>query len=177
MNAAPTKGGSFTTLGDFEQTYGRGTGGAISSILSGLGTGASQAMQLSNQATMDAAQKQWANQQAQMAAAGVNPAGSSANLAWGDFASTVNAQMAAQNAALAENEQSLLLSNLTGEAQLHGQDVSTMQNVLKGIGTAADIAGGVAGAMTGVGAIAGGVSEAFGIGGKTGSVLDMLGKL
>ena len=82
--------GSNTVTGDFKDTYGAGTGTAISDVLKGLGTTTDSAVQATINNTSQLADKQYANIQAQEVAGGITPNSSTAALAAGDFYSGVN---------------------------------------------------------------------------------------
>ena len=118
-----TQGGSNTGLGDFQATYGKGTGTQLYNTLAGLGTSTNAAVQATNAQVLDAASKQYANIQAQQAAAGISPDSSAAALAAGDFNSQVNLGLQATDAQLEQQGLNTLISSLTGEGTAHGPDV------------------------------------------------------
>lgn len=156
-NAATTAAGDHTMLGDFQATYGRGTGTALGNLVSGLGTSTSQALGIMDTATVDAAQKEYGNLQAQMAASGVDPNSSAAALMSSDFASQLTGTLSSNAAQLGLSEEQMQLQALTGEGQAHGSDVSGWDkfgSVMQGLGNAAvGIAGSMAGTEAGAGAL------------------------
>lgn len=167
-NASTSKAGDHTVTGDLQQTYGRGTGTAISNVLGGLGTSTSTALQTMDTAAIDAAQRQQGNMQAQLAAQGVNPNSSTAALMTSDFNAQVNNALSSQAAQIGLNEEGTLLNTLLGTGQAHGGDTSfgkTLTNVLSG-------------SMPLVSAVAGAVNQQgwTGTGGLS-SVLDVISGL
>jgi hypothetical protein len=85
--------GNHSVVGDFQATYGQGTGDAITQVLSGLGTATDSAIQGIEGETNLEANNQYSNIQAQEAAAGVTANSSTAALAAGDFYSGVNTSL------------------------------------------------------------------------------------
>lgn len=158
-----TVGGDNTFVGDFQDTYGTGTGTALAGVLAGLGTSTDTAVQATNQSILDAAGRQQANITAEQAAHGVSSDSSSAALGNADFAAQVNQTIASTDANMQLSELDTLISSLTKEGTEHGHDSSWTDSI-------GDIFGLV-------GSAGGAVSEAFGIGGKTGSTLDALSML
>lgn len=154
-------GQDFSVTGDFQQTYGRGTGTEIASELGGLGTQYSEALNMMDTATINAAQKQYGNVKAQMAAAGVDPGSSAAALMSSDFSSHLTDTLSSNAAQLGLQEEQMKLGGLTGEGQAHGSDVSGW-----------DQFGSV---MQSIGGAAAGLGEAYFTGG--GSLSGMLGGL
>lgn len=136
--------GSNTVVGDFKDTYGAGTGTAITDVLKNLGTSTDQAVQATIANTNYAANQQYGNIQASEAASGITPNSSTAGLAAGDFYAGVNSQLQSTIANEELDEENTLLSTLTGEGQAHGTDPSTFDAVLNGISDAGEIAGAVA---------------------------------
>lgn len=139
--------GSNTVTGDFKDTYGAGTGTAISSVLQNLGSSTDSAVQATNANVEYLANQQYGNIQAQEAASGITPNSSTAGLAAGDFYAGVNSSLQSTDANMEMNEENTLLSTLLGEGAAHGTDPSTFDAVLNGIGDAGQIAGSVAGAV------------------------------
>lgn len=141
--------GSKTIVGDFKDTYGAGTGVAITDVLKNLGGTNSEAVKALIQNTGLAADKQYANIQAQQAAAGITPNSSAASLAAGDFYSSVNSNLQTEIAGMELSEEDTLLKTLLGEGQAHGPDTSgwdTFTNVLSSVG---GVVGDAAGAFIG----------------------------
>lgn len=136
--------GSNTVTGDFKDTYGAGTGTAISDVLQGLGTSTDTAVQATVANTERLADQQYGNIQAQEAASGITPNSSTAALAAGDFYSGVNSSLQESIGNMELNEENTLLSTLTNEGSAHGTDPSTFDSILNGIGDAGEIAGAVA---------------------------------
>lgn len=125
--------GSNTVTGDFKDTYGAGTGTAISQVLQGLGTATDSAVQSTIANTNLEAGKQYANIQAGEAASGVTPNSSTAALAEGDFYSSVNSQLQQTISGMELGEENTLLGALTGEGTAHGTDPSTLDSIMNGI--------------------------------------------
>ena len=159
-------GGSDTLLGDFQQTYGQGTGSALAGVLGNLGSATDAAVESTNAGILQAANQQYANIQATQAAHGVSADSSTAALAAGDFNAQVNQGIQSTDAGMQLNEENTLISALQNEGTAHGTDVSTLDNVMTGITDAGQIAGSVGSA------IAGG-----GFGGTLGNVGDILSGL
>lgn len=165
-SATTKSGGDFTMMGDFQQTYGRGTGTAIANTLANLGTSTSIAEQNMINATMASAQKGYGNIEAGMAARGVSADSSTAGLAAGDYWGQVSQGIASETGKIGLSEEETLISALTGEGQAHGSDVSGWDqfgNVMSGIGNAAVGLGEAyfTGGMMGTGSITGGLSQIF----------------
>lgn len=158
-----TQGGDYTLVGDFQDTYGKGTGTALASTLANLGTSTDQAIQTTNAAVLQAAGKQYADIQANEAAHGVSSDSSTAALAAGDFASTVNTQLQATDARMALSEEDTLIQSLFQEGTKHGHDSSWTDSL-------GDI-------FSGISSAAGAISQGFGIGGTAGSILDVIAGL
>jgi hypothetical protein len=140
INASTSEGGSKTLLGDFQATYGQGTGTALAGTLGNLGTATSNAEQLMINPTMQAAERGWGDIQASMGSRGVSADSSTAGLAAGDYWGQVSQGISSASGNIALNEQQQLLSGLTGEGQAHGSDVSGWDqfgDVMKGVGSAA----------------------------------------
>lgn len=121
--------GSYTVTGDLKDTYGAGTGTAISQALQGLGTTTDAAVQATIANTQIAADKQYGNIQAQEAASGITPNSSTAALAAGDFYSGVNAQLSEQIGKMEMSEEDTLISTLLGTGKDHGADSSTLDSI------------------------------------------------
>lgn len=139
--------GSNSIIGDFSDTYGKGTGTAITSVLQNMGTQTDSAVQALIANTGIAANNQYANIQAQEAAGGVTPNSSTAGLAAGDFYSQVNSNLQSQVANMESSEENTLLGALTNEGSAHGSDTSgwdTLGNVLSGSESAISAIGGAA---------------------------------
>jgi hypothetical protein len=153
----------YTMLGDFQQTYGSGTGSYLASLLGNLGTSGSMALQTMDKAALDAAQRQWGSMEAGMGARGVSADSSTAALASGDFEAQVNQNLAANAAQIGLQEQNTLINALQTEGAKHGTDVSGFQTFMNSLGT--------------IGNVAGAVSQGFGVGGTAGSILDTLAAL
>lgn len=136
--------GSNTVTGDFKDTYGAGTGTAISSVLQNLGSSTDSAVQATIANTSRLADQQYGNIQAQEAAGGITPNSSTSALAAGDFYSGVNSSLQQSIGDMELSEENTLLSTLTNEGSAHGTDPSTFDSILNGIGDAGEIAGAVA---------------------------------
>ena len=152
--------GSKTVTGDFKDTYGAGTGTAISDVLKNLGTSTDSAVQATIANTNLEAGKQAANITSGEAASGITANSSTAALAQGDFYSGVNSQLQSTVANMELGEENTLLSTLTGEGEQHGSDVSTMSMIGEGLSAA----GGAVSMIPGVGTVVGGGMEAVGAG-------------
>lgn len=124
--------GSYTVTGDLKDTYGAGTGTAISQALQGLGTSTDAAVQATIANTQLAADKQYGNIQAQQAAAGITPNSSTAALAAGDFYSTVNSNLSEEISKMELGEEDTLISTLLGTGKAHGPDSSTWDDIMNG---------------------------------------------
>lgn len=165
-NAATQEAGSKTMLGDFQQTYGQGTGTALANTLGGLGTSTSIAEQNMINATMGAAQLGWGNIESGMGARGVSADSSTAGLAAGDYWGQVSQGIASETGQIGLNEENTLINALTGEGSAHGSDVSgwqTFGNVMQGVGSAALGLGEayLTGGMAGTGSITAGLGKIF----------------
>jgi hypothetical protein len=162
-------GGSYTVQGDFDQTYGQGTGNAITSVLSNLGTTNDAAIQayLNNMNLQSS--KQIGNIQATEAASGVTPNSSTAALAAGDFYSTVNAQESSTVASMETQQENTLLDTLINEGSAHGTDESTFQSIMGVLSPITSLLGSGAN-------VASGITSAANPGADT-SILDALGAL
>lgn len=161
-NATTSQAGAKTMLGDFQQTYGQGTGTAIANLVGSLGTSTSSALNTMDTATIQAAQQQYGNMQANLAAQGVSPNSSTAALASSDFSSQVTNALSAQAAQLGLSEEQLQLSALMTEGGAHGGDTSFMKSLSSVLGSGIVQAG------------AGAVSQGFGVGGGAGTLLDAI---
>ncbi len=159
--------GSNTVTGDFKDTYGAGTGTAITDVLKNLGTSTDSAVAATNANVNLEASKQAANITSGEAASGVTANSSTAALAQGDFYAGVNSQLQSTDANMELNEENTLLSALTGEGEQHGPDVSGFDSAMSAI----------SGIVPGIGQAAGAVSQDFGVSGETGEFLDTLGDL
>lgn len=159
---------SNSLAGDFEATYGQGTGTAITNVLSNLGTTNDSAITALINQTDTAANNQYGNIQAQEAASGVTPNSSTAALASGDFYSQVNQGLQSTVSGMEQNQENTLLSTLVNEGNSHGPDVSGLDSAL----------GDISSIIPGVGSAAGAINSLPGIGtGTTSSILDALGNL
>lgn len=156
--------GSDSVVGDFQNTYGQGTGTAITQVLQNLGTSTDSAVAATNANVNLEAGKQAANITSGEAASGVTANSSTAALAQGDFYSGVNSQLQSTDANMELNEENTLLSTLTGEGEAHGPDESTFDSIM----------GDISGALPGVSSAAGAISQGFGISGGAGTALDAL---
>jgi hypothetical protein len=136
---------SDSLLGDFQDTYGQGTGTAITNLLSSMGTVDSNAIQATIANTDLAAGKQYANIQSGEAASGVTANSSTAALAAGDFYSGVNAQLQQTIGSEEESEQSQVLNTLVNEGTAHGTDASTLDSIMNGLTDAGEIGGAIFG--------------------------------
>ncbi len=125
--------GSNTVTGDFKDTYGAGTGTAITDVLKNLGTSTDSAVAATNANVNLEASKQAANITSGEAASGVTANSSTAALAQGDFYAGVNSQLQSTDANMELNEENTLLSTLTGEGEAHGSDTSTLDSVVSGL--------------------------------------------
>jgi hypothetical protein len=141
---------SNSLAGDFEATYGQGTGTAITNLLSNMGTVDSGAIQATIANTDLAAGKQYANIQSGEAASGVTANSSTAALAGGDFYSGVNSQLQQTIGSEEESEQTQELQTLLDEGTAHGASGSTTDSVMGGVTDALEIGGAVAGAAVGI---------------------------
>ena len=162
-----TTDGSNTVVGDFSDTYGKGTGTALVNQLSNLGTATNSAVQATNAQVLQQAGIQEANMKAGQAAAGISPDSSSSALMLGDFNAQVNTGLQATDANMELQGQQTLISALEGEGTAHGPDLS-------GWDTFGDV---LSGSESAISAIAGGVSQNFGVGGAAGSILDTIAML
>lgn len=132
--------GSNTVTGDFKDTYGAGTGTAITNVLQNMGTVNDSAIQALIAQTDTAANNQYGNIQAQQAAAGITPNSSAAALAAGDFYSQVNQGLQTNIGQMESQQQNTLLQTLLGEGSAHGGDPSLFDSILGGFNDAASIA-------------------------------------
>jgi hypothetical protein len=143
--------GSNTVTGDFKDTYGAGTGKAITSVLSNLGTSTDSAVQALIANTNLEAGKQEANMQAGRAASGITPNSSAAALGDADFQATVNTGLQSTIANMENSEETELLQSLTNEGSAHGSDGSTLDSImsyLSGSSTLLGAASGTASSLT-----------------------------
>src|SRR5271165_6953676 len=131
--------GSNTVIGDFSDTYGAGTGQAITSVLQNMGTTNDSAIQALIAQTNTAANQQYGNIQAQEAAGGVTPNSSTAALASSNFYNQVNEGLQTNIGTMEQNQENTLLSTLVNEGAAHGGDPSLMDSIMGGIGDAATI--------------------------------------
>lgn len=160
--------GSNTVIGDMNDTYGKGTAGAISSVLQNLGTTNDAAIQATINNTNLEASKQYANIQATQAASGITPDSSSASLAAGDFYSSVNSSLQSTIGNMEQTQENTLLQTLLSTGEAHGPDESTFQHIMDAIPGLSSVAGTVAGAVNTLPSIGTGT---------TSSILDALGAL
>jgi hypothetical protein len=161
--------GSNTVIGDFNDTYGKGTAGAITSVLQNLGTSTDSAVQaLINNTNLEAG-KQYSNIQATQAASGITPDSSTAALAAGDFYSTVNSNLQSQVAGMESNQENTLLQTLLNEGAAHGPDESTFEKIASAIPGLSSIVGSGSSAASSI-------TSAINPGADT-SILDALGAL
>src|ERR1700744_1376120 len=140
-----TQDGSNTLVGDFSDTYGKGTGTALAGILANLGTSTNSAVQATNQNVLQAANDQYANILGQEAATGISPDSSSHALAAGDFNAKVNSNLASIDAQMEESGLNTISSTLQDEGKAHGTDGSTFDSILNGISDAGSLTSGIAG--------------------------------
>jgi hypothetical protein len=159
-------GGSKTVTGDFEATYGKGTGDAITDVLKNLGTSTDSAVAATNANVNLEAGKQAANITSGEAASGVTANSSTAALAQGDFYAGVNSQLQSTDANMELNEENTLLSTLTGEGEAHGSDVSTMSMFGEGLSAAGSAISKIPGIGTVVGAGMQGIGAGLEAGGE-----------
>lgn len=142
--------GSNTATGDFKDTYGAGTGTAITSVLSNLGTSTDSAVQaLINNTNLEAS-KQIGNIQSSEAASGITPNSSTAALASGDFYSSVNSQLQSTVAGMEQNQENTLLQTLLSEGSAHGPDPTFLQSAATDISSVLGLAGSGASAASGI---------------------------
>lgn len=148
--------GDHSVVGDFQASYGKGTGTAITQVLQNLGTSTDSAVQATTNAVDQAANQQYANIRATQAASGITPDSSAAALASGDFFSNVNTNLQSTIANMENNQESTLLSALMNEGEAHGGDQSTFQSIMNMIpglssiiGSGANIANTLPGIGTG----------------------------
>lgn len=161
--------GSNTVIGDFNDTYGKGTAGAITSVLQNLGTSNDSAVQaLINNTNLEAS-KQYSNIQASQAASGITPDSSTAALAAGDFYSTVNSNLQSTIANMENQQETTLLDTLLQEGQAHGPDPSLLDRI-------GSTFSGITGLLGGGASAASGITSAINPGADT-SILDALGAL
>lgn len=169
INTNQGPGGSYTVQGDFDATYGQGTGNAITDVLQNLGTSNDAAVQaLINNTNLEAG-KQVANIQSSEAASGITPNSSTAALATGDFYSSVNANLQSTVANMEQGQENTLLSTLMNEGSSHGPDESTFESIMDAVGSLGGVIGG--GAQT-----ASGITSAINPSADTG-ILDAIGAL
>ena len=159
-------GGSNTVTGDFQATYGQGTGTAITDVLENLGTSTDSAVAATNANVNLEAGKQAANITSGEAASGVTANSSTAAIAQGDFYAGVNSQLQSTDANMELNEENTLLSALTGEGEAHGSDVSTMSEVGEGLSAAGSAVSMIPGWGTVIGAGMEGVGAGLQAGGE-----------
>lgn len=115
---------SNSLLGDFQATYGQGTGTALATTLSNLGTSTDNAVTATNQSILNAAGIQQANLEAGDAAAGLSKDSSSSALALGDFNSQVSQNIATTDSQMELSEENELIQSLFQEGGAHGSDSS-----------------------------------------------------
>lgn len=139
--------GSHTVTGDLKDTYGAGTGTAISSVLQNMGTNTDAAVQATTANANLNLNNQLANQQAGFAAAGITPNSSAAALGASDLTASVDTSLNSTIAGMESQEEDTLLSTLTGEGAAHGTDESTMDSIMNGFTDAGTIAQSVTGLM------------------------------
>src|SRR5271168_3342851 len=114
--------GSNTVIGDFSDTYGAGTGQAITSVLQNMGTTNDSAIQALIAQTDTAANQQYGNIQAQEAAGGVTPNSSTAALASSNFYNQVNEGLQTNIGSMEQSQENTLLQTLVNEGTAHGGD-------------------------------------------------------
>lgn len=158
-----TEGGGHTLVGDFQQTFGKGTGTALATTLAGLGSSTDAAVQATNNQILQSAGIQEANLRANLAASGLSPDSSASALELGDFASQVNTSLQSTDANMELSEYNKLIDSLFQEGTSHGSDTGFMDTFSNVIGAVGDVAGAV--------------GEGFGVGGFAGKALDVLGAL
>ena len=122
--------GSFSATGDLKDTYGAGTGTAISGVLQNMGTSNDAAIQALTNQTNVAAGKQYGNIQAQQAASGITPNSSTSALAAGDFYGDVNTALQSNIATMEQNQENTLLNTLIGTGTAHGPDETGFQSAM-----------------------------------------------
>lgn len=127
--------GSYTVTGDFKDTYGAGTGTAITDVLKNLGTSTDAAIQATENQVNQEATNQFSNIRATEAASGITPNSSSASLAAGDFFSNVNLGLQSTIAGMENQQEDTLLSALIGEGKAHGGDTSTWDSISSALGS------------------------------------------
>lgn len=127
--------GSNTVIGDFSDTYGAGTGQAITSVLQNMGTTNDSAIQALIAQTNTAANQQYGNIQAQEAAGGVTPNSSTAALASSNFYNQVNQGLQTNIGQMETSQENTLLNALTQEGAAHGGDSSTMNSIMGALGS------------------------------------------
>lgn len=135
---------SNSLAGDFEDTYGKGTGTAITDVLQNMGTTNDAAIQATISNTDLAAGKEMGNIQAQEAAGGVTPNSSTAALAESNFYTGVNSQLQQTIGQQEVGEENTLLSTLLGEGSAHGTDESGLDSFMNGLGDVGSIGGSIA---------------------------------
>jgi sulfur carrier protein ThiS len=160
---------SNSLLGDFQATYGQGTGTALADTLAGLGTATDAAVTSTNQSILNAAGIQQANLEAGDAAAGLSADSSASALALGDFDSQVSQNIASTDSQMELSEENELINALQSEGTAHGPSGSVM-------GSISDFLTG--GGLGVVGDAAGALDQLPGTGGTgLGSTLDILSGL
>lgn len=160
VSASQGQDASNSLAGDFEATYGQGTGTAITDVLGNLGTTNDAAIQATINQTNTAANQQYGNIQAQEAAGGVTPNSSTAALASGDFYSQVNQGLQSTISGMENNQENTLLSTLMTEGQAHGPDESGFQSAMDVMSPITSLVGGGANALNSTSASGtGGFSE------------------
>lgn len=132
--------GDNSVVGDFQATYGQGTGTALAGALQGLGTVNNTAIQGLIANTNLEANKQNANMQAGRAASGITANSSAAALGDADFYSSVNSNLQSEIGQMELHQQDTLIGSLTGEGTAHGTDGSTWDAVMNGITDVGNIA-------------------------------------
>lgn len=125
--------GSHTVTGDFKDTYGAGTGTAITDVLKNLGTSTDAAVQATEAETNREAGIQLGNIQASNAASGITPNSSAEQLAETNFEGNVNTSLQSTIANLENTQESELLSTLVNEGQAHGGDTSGWDSFLQSL--------------------------------------------
>lgn len=147
INSGASQGtdASNSLAGDFEATYGQGTGSAITNLLNTMGTTDSAAIQATIANTDYAAGQQYSNIQAGEAASGQTANSSTAALAGAQFYTGVNSQLQQTIGSEEEAEQSTELNTLVNEGSAHGGDPSTLDEVMNGITDAGEIGGAIFG--------------------------------
>jgi len=158
--------GEKTLTGDFKDTYGAGTGTAITGVLSNLGTAENSAYKATEANVLGSANRQYADVLAREAAHGISPDSSAHALAESDFMSQVNTNLLNTSANMQLGGLDTILSTLTGEGAAHGSDVGGWETFGNVLNAGAGLVGTAVGAATGINKLGGmsGVLKSIGIG-------------